>query len=276
MPASEPPLLVATDLDGTLLREDKSVSSRTRSVLEALQAVGIPVVPVTARQPYGLYPIVDPIGITGPAICANGAVAVEIATRDVLFTRTISTAEARRLVQAVRTADERVRFAAVGPKGEWFRAEEEYAAASQFSDHQRARSQMTICGLDEIACECSKIVLRVPGEQPEATLSRLGEHMAPCHATTSGAPFVEVMAPGVTKAAGLAMLCAQLGIPQERVWAFGDALNDVDMLQWAGRSFAVANACEQVRQQADVLVDSNENDGVAVSLATLLDAGELH
>lgn len=270
MPGCEPPLLVATDLDGTLLRDDKTVSARTRAVVTALQSAGIPVVPVTARQPYGLYPIVEPIGLTGPAICGNGAVAVDISTRAVWFSRAIPADEARRLVQAVREADDAVRFASVGPQGEWFRAEEEYAASSRFADHQRTRGEMDIVGVDELAVECSKIVLRVPGEAPERTLQRLAPLLAPCVATTSGAPFVEVMAPGVTKASALARLCELLDVPCERVWAFGDAPNDVEMLRWAGRAFAVANAAPAVLAEADDLVGSNEDDGVAVLLQSAL------
>ena len=83
-------------------------------------------------------------------------------------------------------------------------------------------------------------------------------------ATLSGAPFVEVMAEGVTKATGLARLCAELGIGQDEVLAFGDALNDVEMLHWAGHGVAMANAGPAALLAADEVTASNAEDGVAV------------
>lgn len=65
--------VVATDLDGTLLRSDLSVSRRTVAAIRAVQAAGITIVPVTARQPLGLAPIAEAAGLTGWALCGNGA-----------------------------------------------------------------------------------------------------------------------------------------------------------------------------------------------------------
>lgn len=267
---SESPALVATDLDGTLLRDDKTVSTFTRDVLRKVAAAGIPVVPVTARQPYGLFPIAQAIGVEGPAICANGAVVVDIASGEVLLSRAIPANVVRQLIQAVRREDPRVLFAAIGPQGEWFRAEEAYAAASKFTDHHRTRAEMEIVDEDGLVADCSKVVLRCPGEAAEATLERLRAVLGRCHATTSGAPFVEIMAEGVSKSSALAALCEQRGVPAKRVWAFGDAANDVDMLSWAGRAFAVAGACDEVRAIADEIIGSNDNDAVARQLAVLI------
>lgn len=263
------PRLVATDLDGTLLRADKTVSSFTRRVLAGLEAAGIPVVAVTARQPYGLAPIAADVGLTGPAICANGAVCLDIADGHVWHSGAIPATEVERLIRAVKAFDRTVLFATIGPVGEWFRAEEAYAEASVFSDHQRTRADMTIVGIDELVADCSKIVLRRPGEPSSLTLERIRHLVGDCHATVSGAPFVEIMGPGVTKSGGLERLCERLGITRDDVWAFGDALNDVDMLTWAGRGFAVANADEAVKAVADHVIGANENDGVAEFLEPL-------
>src|SRR5690606_9651134 len=90
-------------------------------------------------------------------------------------------------------------------------------------------------------------------------------------APLSGAPFVEIMAAGVTKAWGLEQLCAHLGIAASEVVAFGDAPNDVAMLQWAGRGIAMANADEIVKDAADeVAAGTNADDGVAAVLEALL------
>jgi len=88
--------------------------------------------------------------------------------------------------------------------------------------------------------------------------------------TLSGAPFVEVMAAGVSKASGLAQLCTRLGVERSEVLAFGDGLNDREMLTWAGHGVAVANAEDAVKDVADELTSSNDEDGVALVIEALL------
>lgn len=88
--------------------------------------------------------------------------------------------------------------------------------------------------------------------------------------THSGAPLVEVAAPGVTKAAALAILCAQRGIAQAEVLAFGDGLNDLPLLIWAGQGIAVANAHHAVLAAATAITNTNDEDGVAVVLERLV------
>ncbi len=109
-----------------------------------------------------------------------------------------------------------------------------------------------------------KFVIRHPELAPSVlfdALTSLG--LTGFEATLSGAPFVEVMAEGVTKATGLARLCAHLGVDRADVMAFGDALNDVEMLRWAGHGVAMAGADAVVQDAADEIGASNDDDGVA-------------
>jgi len=84
--------------------------------------------------------------------------------------------------------------------------------------------------------------------------------------TASGSSFIEVSAPGVSKAAALAAHCAARGVAREEVLAFGNTPNDLSMLRWAGRSIAVANAHPTVLAAADAVTRSNDSDGVAFAL----------
>src|SRR5699024_7414732 len=88
--------------------------------------------------------------------------------------------------------------------------------------------------------------------------------------THSGAPFVEVLAPGVSKAWGLEQLCTHLGIDRSEVLAFGDAPNDAEMLAWAGRGVALANAEPVALAAADEVAASNLDDGVAQVIEDVL------
>ena len=82
--------------------------------------------------------------------------------------------------------------------------------------------------------------------------------------------LAEITAPGVTKAAALMTWTAEHDIAREDVWAFGDMPNDLPMLRWAGRSFAVANAHPQVLDEVDEVCRSNDDDGVAEVLEELV------
>jgi hydroxymethylpyrimidine pyrophosphatase-like HAD family hydrolase len=124
---------------------------------------------------------------------------------------------------------------------------------------------------DVLAAPSLKLTIRhasVPIPEIYATLQSLG--LTGFEATLSGAPFVEVMAAGVTKATGVAQVCARLGIDSSEVLAFGDALNDLEMLRWAGHGVAVANALELVREGADEVAPSNAEDGVAQVIERML------
>jgi hydroxymethylpyrimidine pyrophosphatase-like HAD family hydrolase len=91
----------------------------------------------------------------------------------------------------------------------------------------------------------------------------VAEHATVTHA---GSPFLEIAAAGVTKAWALAAHCQRQGIDASQVLAFGDMPNDLPMLEWAGRSVAVANAHPTLLTAASDITQSNEDDGVATFL----------
>ena len=83
--------------------------------------------------------------------------------------------------------------------------------------------------------------------------------------------MLEISPAGVTKDSGLALLCEHLGVDRADVVAFGDGANDVEMLTWAGTSWAVGNAVAQAREAADHVAESNDDDGVAQIVEGLLE-----
>jgi Cof subfamily protein (haloacid dehalogenase superfamily) len=267
------PKLIATDLDGTLLGVDAAVSARTRAALDAARARGILVVPVTARQPIGIRAMAGGAGFADWALCGNGAFGVHLTTGELLFQRALDVDVQRTLVAALTPRIPGLLFASVRDAGEVFVAQEGYAALASMTDHKRAPESMGGVPLPEVLERPSlKLVIRHPELPPEevyAVVAELG--LEGFEVTTSGAPFVEVMAAGVTKAWGLEQLCVHLGIAASEVIAFGDAPNDVEMLQWAGRGVAMANADEIVKDAADeVAPATNLDDGVAHVLERLL------
>jgi Cof subfamily protein (haloacid dehalogenase superfamily) len=264
--------LVATDLDGTLLRDDHTVSPRTRAALDAARAAGVHVVPVTARQPLGVRPLAEAAGFAGWAVCSNGSLGVHIGTGERLFEESLAVEAQQRLVAALAEQVPGLLHVSVRDGGEGFVAQEGYAALATFDDHKREVSTMTGHELSEVLDEPSlKLIVRHPElGVPELLAAARALGLDDVALTHSGAPFLEVMAASVSKAWGVARLCERLGIDREEVVAFGDAPNDVEMLAWAGHGVAVANAVPEAIEVADEVTASNEDDGVALVLERLL------
>jgi Cof subfamily protein (haloacid dehalogenase superfamily) len=263
--------LVASDIDGTLVRADKTASDRTRRALKQIQEAGIVVVLVTARPAHTAEALAHAIGVSGLLLCSNGAVVYDIARQEVVRHTPLAVETARRLIVALREAEPEVCFAFI--QGRRFACEPAYKLIAAPEDH--ADGFLASAILDDALVLCdeapTKLVVRHPTIHVDDLLVRVHAlGLDGFEATHSGASFVEVAAAGVTKAWALASLCADLGISADEVVAFGDAPNDLPMLRWAGRGIAVANAHLAVLEAVGEIAPSNEDDGVAVVLEQIV------
>ncbi len=264
--AARPPRLVATDLDGTLLRSDGTVSDRTRAAMRTVGAQGVATVLVTARPPRWLHGLADVVGSHGTAVCANGAFVYHVARRRVVSSRTIDVALLDDVIADLRHGIPGIRFAAERASG--LAVEVAFVAAHDYPE-EAVRCEDVRALIDDAV---GKLLARCPG-MPEsdflaAVEEVVGERLVLAFSGARG--LAELSAAGVTKAAGLAEWAAELGIGAEDVWAFGDMPNDLPMLRWAGTSFAVANAHADVRAVADWTCPANDDDGVAAVLESLI------
>ena len=261
------PRLVATDLDGTLLRPDGSVSDRTRRAVWGLADQGISFVIVTARPPRWLHALADLVGPHGAAVCANGAFVYDVAGRTVRDVHGIPDALVTELVGELRAAVPGVRFGAERASGAM--VEPGYPGADLDG---RAEAVLVAPIQDRGAEPVGKLLAVAPDWDGGAFLDRVASVVGDrAHLAYSGAHgLAEITGPGVTKAAGLARWAGGLGIGPADVWAFGDMPNDLPMLRWAGRSYAVANAHPDVLAAASHRCPANSHDGVAWALERLV------
>lgn len=261
--------LIATDIDGTLQRRDGTISADTADVLARLTARGTPVVLVTGRPIRWLGQLYDQLPEPLPAICANGAVVYDPVEDVVLRADPLAPELLGQVARRLRAEVPGVTLAVEITDGREMRHEAGYPL----------RWDGSLPGIlavespdDLLTAPAVKLLARGAGQDADAFLKVVTAALAglaeATHSSYSG--LVEISAAGVTKAAGLAWYCEQLGIAAADVLAFGDMPNDVPMLTWAGRGVAVANAHPAVLEIADEVTGANDEDGVASYLASLL------
>jgi Cof subfamily protein (haloacid dehalogenase superfamily) len=269
--------LLATDLDGTLLRSDNTVSDATREALVEAERVGFQVVFVTGRPTRWLWEVADASGYTGVVVAANGAVTFDLATQAVLHSDELDPHTLESVTGVLRSEFPDVYFAT--DFGEEFAYEEGYTHDWEITTiRDRSGNPMPIPQAAElaqiIARPAVKLLAKVRGAHPDEFLAAaaevVGDTAYVTRSATSG--LLEISASGVSKATGLARHCEAIGLTAAEVAAVGDMPNDIPMLTWAGRSYAVANAHPATQAAADVvLAESNDDDAVARLLRSLLD-----
>ena len=261
------PRLVATDLDGTLLRSDGSLSERTSAALVAAEQCGIHIVFVTARPPRWLDPLADAVGGHGSIIGANGAFDYDVLTRKVTAAYPLGRDLVDELVADLRAALPGIGFSAELADG--VHIEPNYPELHpQWVPEGLVPAPMEALPRDAVV---GKLLARTEALPTDEVIPRVAEIVGRRglvqHSGTGG--LAEISAAGVTKASGLQRWCAAHDIGPEQLWAFGDMPNDLPMLAWAGVGWAVANAHPDVLAAADRVCASNDDDGVAQVLEQL-------
>lgn len=264
------PQVIATDLDGTLIARNDVLSRRTIEALAAAEAAGITVVMVTARPPRWVDHLVDHVGAHGTALCSNGAFTYDVARREVVEEYVFAEDVATTLVRRLREAVPGVGLASERRDG--------YVAEHAYAAWDRA-DRAPLCRVEDITTSFDvlpgKLVATAPDLPGEALHERVAQAVAglgePAYSGASG--LAEINAVGTSKGVALARWCAARNIPAESVWAFGDMPNDLPMLRWAGRAYAVTNGHADVLAATSYRCDPPEEDGVAAVVEAILAGG---
>ena len=259
--------LVATDIDGTLIHTDGTLSKRT---LDVIQALPVPMVLVTGRPVRWMRQLYDQMPEPLPAVCANGAVVYDPDTDEVLRAEPLSAELLLDVTCRLRDAIPDITLAVEVEDGRAFWHEEAWPV-SWPGEHHTVR---LLASPEELtSAPAVKLLARSASHPPddfyELVRRTLGGVAESTH--SSSRALVEISAAGVTKAAGLAWLCELEDIKPGEVLAFGDMPNDIPMLTWVGRSVAMGNAHPAVRAVADEVGRTNDDDGVARYLRDVFD-----
>jgi hydroxymethylpyrimidine pyrophosphatase-like HAD family hydrolase len=265
------PKLIATDLDGTLVRSDDTVSEYTRRVLERVRAHGIPIVGATGRGPRLTELVRTDIPAADYLVMGGGGRVVDVTdpalpvvlrderlNGDVLadLLATLE-AEVGTLSVLIEAGDGHESPLWGDPDPYW-----RYPDVVEARVRAECLTGPVIKGFARHSVHDADVLLAVAHRLIDPAIASI---------TQAGLGYIEICPPGVDKATGLGVVATMLGVDPSDVLVFGDMPNDLPMFRWAGFGrVAVANAHPEVRALADEITLSNDEDGVAVYLDAML------
>ena len=246
---------------------DAILHARTRAAIAATRTAGIHVVLVTGRMFQAVRPYALEAGLDDPVVCYQGAVVAEPVSGRWLRHVPIPLELARETIAAVNEegfglncyVDDELYVAEVTPE------------ARRYADFQHLELHAVGDLLDWLDQPPTKLVViedpEVLDDLKQRMLARFDGRL---YISKSLPYFLEFASPDVTKAAGLDFLSERVGFSREQTVAFGDGENDVELIDWAGYGVAVANAHDRVKEVADFVCPSVDEEGVAQVLEAFL------
>ena len=266
----EQPQLILTDLDGTLLRDDKRLSPANRAALERAAAGGAQVVLSTGRSFGTLSQELRDLPFLRYFILLNGAKVYDRKTDQVLFQAELPLATAEAVFDLFEPLDACVDCYQNdrGIIAKKYYDHLDYYIKDPIALAHTRRSRQPLENFREVVHAGGETVQKLqcffPRPELQPPVIRQLKEQFPHLVLSSSLPGnLEINAPGATKGAALLALCQVLGLDPARAVAFGDGTNDLTMIQQAGIGVAMANAAPEVLAAADLVAPSNQEDGVA-------------
>ena len=260
--------IVLSDIDGTFLRDNKTIPELHATAVKMLLAQGKKFAMVSARMPEAIYPITDSIGLPRiPVISYSGAL-VLTETEEILYNKKMPLDDTKNILAAIDSGwkDIAVNYY-TGRK--WYVREIEKRVQREI-DITQATAE--IANFEELIAENilpNKILIMC--EPPTCTEmeKNLGAQFQNLNVVRSAPHLLEIMDKSVSKAAGIEILLKHYNIKIEEVVAFGDNYNDIEMLQYIPQSVAMKNAPAEIQKIASAVTDSNEDSGIYTYLKKL-------
>lgn len=260
--------IIFSDIDGTLLNSRRQITDSTRNKILELGQKGYPFVLVSARMPEGVESIQRQIGRHSPIICYSGGLVYD-EYRKVLKTCLLELEKALEIKYIMQTEFPHVCCNAYG-YDKWI---------VDCEDNIWVREEEKIIGLmareGDIKAEFAqyggvhKFLMIGEQEEVQRTEKRLKLKYPELSIALSKHNYLEVMNGSVRKSAAIRFLCNHLGISLEEAMAFGDGVNDIDMIKAVKYGVAMGNAPEVVKNQADYVTLDHDQEGVLAMLNRL-------
>ncbi|QDY81069.1 HAD family hydrolase [Streptomyces qinzhouensis] len=261
--------MIATDLDGTLLRGDGTVSTRNRDALAAATAAGAAHIVVTGRGVPWTRHILDDLDYTGLAVCGQGAQVYHAGEHRLLTSLTLD-----RKIAAIALAKLEAEIGRVALAASRDGLDGDVLISPDYAAHDGPLPYVPLTDVEQLWAEpLSKIYIQHHSLDDDALTKVARETVGGLvDVVMAGPGVVELIPLGLTKATGLSLAARRLGVKASGTIAFGDMPNDIPMFAWAAHGVAMSNAHDELKAVADAVTVSNEEDGIAVTLEGLLAA----
>lgn len=259
--------LIALDIDGTVLDKNKSISERTVNTIKKVIEAGVKVTFSTGRPIMGVRKLIRLFNIDVPVITYNGAAVVHPKTEEILFSRNLPSDDARKIWDMGLERDATMCI---------WSGNRLYGNKLDFRINEYKKlsgiEPKVVTDFEELVAQGIPKILWTDDKERSARWSEefKAVHFTETTVCSSNAYFTELFNANVSKGAALSFVADYLGIPMSETMAFGDAMNDIPMIEAAGMGVAMGNAYDVVKEKADFVTLTNNEDGVAAALEKLI------
>jgi len=264
--------LIATDLDGTLLKSDATLAEDTINALRKAMALGARVVLSSGRMLESILPFANQIGTECPMIALNGAMAYDPKRGETIFSQAIPM-ETAKLV--CRMAEQNGVFIQYYPGRGLFYAKRDPKWCDLYESRVGVRGQALGKPLSQsLSSDAMKLLSLGEGAAFQSLGAQL-KAVSGVSVTYSNATYMEIMASGVNKGTALSKVAQKMHISPDEIMAFGDAENDLEMLQFAGEGYVMENARAALLGKVKNVAPANDENGVARTVEKAILAGRI-
>ena len=269
--------VIVMDVDGTLANSEKKITINTKKALMKLQKQGMILILASGRPTSGLMDLARELEMDkhhGLLVSFNGSKIVDCTTNEVLFNETMSIEEG----QAVLEHMKKFNVIPMIDKDNYLYVNDVFNNAIEYNgksfniiEYEARGGKFKLCEKDDLANFANYPLNKIlTAGEPNYLQETYKEMMEPFKDTLScmfTAPFYfEFTAKGIDKAKALESILKKLGVNKEEIIAFGDGHNDASMVKYAGLGIAMGNAVQELKEIADYVTLSNDEDGIAYAI----------
>lgn len=256
--------LIALDVDGTLLNDNHELSEQTKKTIQEVSRSGAEIVLCTGRGPQNSIPFMEQIGLTGYVISHNGAVTVDVVTKEVVHQYAMDTRAMLPYMDYFR--EQRVHFDVNTAFNMYVDSVDGMAVEVRSMYENFLMLPVNLPPLQEFSEPIVKVTAFDHADVLDKVHEEIGKWTPEFNILRSGEYFVDLMHPDASKGNALQQLAKRRGVQSEEVLAIGNYFNDITMLTFAGLGIAMDNSPLEVKAAANEVTASNNEDGVHAAL----------
>ena len=257
------------DLDGTLLTSENKISDTEKTILKKLSDDGVKIIIATGRAHTQILEYAYELGISDPCITCNGGQIINILKNEILHRDFIRKEDVLNILSVAKSENIDFLFYTPdyvyhSPNSQRIKFFEKYNQSAPENFKVPIRPESEYPPANEYS-DVLKILIHADNERISEFENRFNANKT-LTIVTSGKNLIDIMRENTTKGNGIQILCEKLGIPLNEVVAFGDSMNDEDMLKTAGFSVAMGNAIPEIKNICDYVTLSNDEHGITHAL----------